>query len=97
MTDCDDTSRSAASRAKVSSDGFSPLEEFGITDAVIAVDDGSRSASAQRNLAKPFPHGGFCIEQIERAESCAWNKSVVLGSCGAIEWRRGRHQSFSGE
>jgi hypothetical protein len=74
------------------------MEELGITDAVIAIDDGSCSASVPRDLAKPFPHRGFCIEEIERAESDAWSKSVVRGSCGAIEWGRGcRHQSFSGE
>jgi hypothetical protein len=74
------------------------MEEIGITDAVIAIDDGSCSASVPRDLAKPFPHRGFCIEEIERAESDAWSKSVVRGSCGAIEWGHGcRHQSFSGE
>ena len=68
------------------SDGFSSMQEFGITDTVIAIDDGSCGAPALRDLAKPFPHRGFCIEEIERAESDAWNKSVVPGSSGAIEW-----------
>jgi hypothetical protein len=58
---------------------------------VIAIDDGSCRASVPRDLAKPFAHGGFCIEEIERTESNAWSKSVVSGSIGAIECRCGRH------
>jgi hypothetical protein len=73
------------------------MEEFSITDAVIAIDDGSRSASAQRDLTKPLAHSGLRIEWIERAESDTWSKSVVLGSRGAIEWRRGRHLPFPDE
>jgi hypothetical protein len=73
------------------------VEEFDITDAVIAIDDGSCGASALRDLAKPFADGGFCIEEIEWTEFAAWSKSVVFGPLGAIEWRRGRHWSFSGE
>ena len=73
------------------SDGFSSMQEFGITDAVIAIDDGSCGAPALRDLAKPFPYCGFCIEEMERAESHAWSKSVVPCSSGAIEWRSGRH------
>jgi hypothetical protein len=60
--------------------------EFGITDAVIAINDGSCGFPALRDLAKPF-----CIEEIERGESDARSKSVVPGSSGAIEWRNGRH------
>jgi hypothetical protein len=67
------------------------MQEFGITDAVIAINDGSCGFPALRDLAKPFSYCGFCIEEIERGESDARSKSVVPGSSGAIEWRNGRH------
>ena len=63
--------------------------------AVIAIDDGNRGASAQRDLSKPFSQGRLGVARIEGAESDAWNKSIVPGAFRAIDGRR--HHLFSGE
>jgi hypothetical protein len=44
---------------------------------MIAIDDGNRGASAQRDLSKPVSQGRLCVARIERAKSDAWNKSIV--------------------
>jgi hypothetical protein len=61
------------------------LEEFSITNVMIAIYNSSRGASAQRNFAKPFAHGRLSVERVKRTESGARREPVVLSVLRAIE------------
>ena len=68
LADGNDATLLPTARAQAFGDGFAALEQLGIADRAIALDDGSRCAIALRHFAKPLAYRRLRIARIEGAK-----------------------------
>ena len=97
LADGNDATLSPTARAQAFGDGFAALEQLGIADPAIALDDGSRCAIALRHFAKPLAYRRLRIARIEGAKPGSGSKPVVSRVAGAVARLCGTHRLSSGE